>query len=110
MANTALNAAEAQSLWLGGVFESTLRMKCTMHRRHLASGSMGVDGGDGPGAPVTDHQSDDFQPAFDHAPDGLLPAGRVLPHALGHADDFAVALGVDADGDQDAGVLHASTP
>lgn len=48
MANTALNAAEAQSLWLGGVFESTLRMKCTMHRRHLASGSMGVDGGDGP--------------------------------------------------------------
>ena len=45
-----------------------------------------------------------------HASYELLPAGSVLPHALRHADDLAVALRVDADGDEDADVLHASAP
>ena len=51
-----------------------------------------------------------LQAAFDHASDELLPAGRVLLHALGHADDLAVALRVDSDGDQDAHVLHVPAP
>lgn len=38
----------------------------------------------------------------------LLPAGGILPHALGDADDLAVTILADADGDQDADVLHAS--
>ena len=41
---------------------------------------------------------------------GPLPAGGILPHALGDADDLAVTILADADGDQDADVLHASAP
>ena len=37
-------------------------------------------------------------------------AGGILPHALGDADDLAVTILADADGDQDADVLHASAP
>ena len=40
MANMAFRAADAHSRWLGGVFESTLRMKRAMHRWHLAFGSI----------------------------------------------------------------------
>ena len=40
MANIAFRAADAQSRWLGGTFESTLRMKCTMHRWYFARGSI----------------------------------------------------------------------
>ena len=40
MANTAFRAADAHSRWLGGTLESTLRKKCTMHRWHLAFGSI----------------------------------------------------------------------
>ena len=40
MANIAFRAADAHCLWVGGVLESTLRMKCTMHRWYLAFGSM----------------------------------------------------------------------
>lgn len=73
-------------------------------RQHLA------DGGDEPGAPVADHEPDALQAALDHAAKELLPAGGILPHALGDADDLAMPLRVDSDGDQDAGVLHASAP
>lgn len=65
-----------------------------------------VDRGDESGAPVADHQSDAPQPAFDHASEELLPAGRVLAHALVDRDDLAPALRADADGDEDAHVLH----
>ena len=41
---------------------------------------------------------------------GPLPAGGILPHALGDADDLAVTILADADGDQDADVPHASAP
>ena len=40
MANTAFRAADAHSLWAGGALESTLRMKCTMHRWYLVFGSI----------------------------------------------------------------------
>ena len=70
----------------------------------------GVDGGDESRAAVSDHQSDASQTAFDHTADELLPAGGILPHALGDADDLAVTILADADGDQDADVLHASAP
>lgn len=40
MENTAFRAADAHSRWLGGVLESTLRMKCAMHRWYLALGSI----------------------------------------------------------------------
>lgn len=40
MANIAFRAADAQSRWLGGTFESTLRMKCTMHRWYFARGNI----------------------------------------------------------------------
>ena len=66
--------------------------------------------GDEPGAPVADHEPDAFEPAFDHASDELLPAVPVLLHALGHADDLAMPLRVDSDGDQDADVLHMPAP
>ena len=82
MANIAFRAADAQSLWLGGAFESTLRMKCTMHRWYFASGSIEFTVETSPGAPVADHQAHALQTAFDHASYELLPAGRVLPHAL----------------------------
>ena len=38
----AFRAADAHSLWVGGTLESTLRMKCTMHRWYLASGSISL--------------------------------------------------------------------
>ena len=69
-----------------------------------------VDGGDESGAPVADHQPDSFQAAFDHAPEELLPAGPVLLHALRDADDLAVPLRVDSDGDQYADVLDRAAP
>ena len=69
-----------------------------------------VDRGDESGAPVADHQSDAPQPAFDHASEELLPAGRVLAHALVDRDDLAPALRADADGDEDAHVLHVPAP
>ena len=69
-----------------------------------------VDRGDESGAPVADHQSDAPQPAFDHASEELLPAGRVLAHALVDRDDLAPALRADADGDEDADVLHVPAP
>ena len=68
------------------------------------------DGGDEPGAPVADHEPHAPETAFDHGPYELLPAGPVLLHALGHADDLAVARVVHADRDQDADVLHAPAP
>lgn len=40
MANTAFRAADAHSRWVGGTLESTLRKKCTMHRRHPAFGGI----------------------------------------------------------------------
>lgn len=40
----------------------------------------------------------------------LLPAGGILLHALGDADDLATSIAVDADGDEDAGVLHVPAP
>ena len=46
----------------------------------------------------------------DQVPDELLPAGLVLLHALGHADDLTVAGVVHADRDQHADVLHAPSP
>ena len=42
MANTALSAPAAHVICLWLTLESTLRMKCTMHRWYLASGSMVV--------------------------------------------------------------------
>ncbi|KFJ07482.1 hypothetical protein BITS_0732 [Bifidobacterium tsurumiense] len=83
-----------------------------MHRATLVSRLREhlVDGGDESGAPVADHQAHAFQPAFDHAPDELPPAGGILLHALGHADHLAVALGVDAYGHQDAHVFHRASP
>lgn len=59
---------------------------------------------------VADHESHAPRAAFDHAVKGPLPAGGILPHALGDADDLAVTILADADGDQDADVLHASAP
>ena len=56
------------------------------------------------------HEPDALQAAFDHASEELLPAGRVLPHALRDADDLAMPLRVDSDGDQDAHVLHVPAP
>ena len=76
----------------------------------LRPGKHRVHRGDESRAPVSDHQAHALQTAFDHASYELLPAGSVLPHALRHADDLAVALRVDADGDEDADVLHASAP
>ena len=73
-------------------------------RQHLA------DGGDEPGAPVADHEPDALQAALDHGPYELLPAGLVLLHALGHADDLPVARVVHADGDQHAHVLDRPAP
>ena len=69
-----------------------------------------VDGGDESGAPVADHQAHALQAAFDHAPEELLPAGPVLLHALRDADDLAVPLRVDSDGDQYADVLDRAAP
>ena len=40
----------------------------------------------------------------------LLPAGGILPHVLGHADDLPASLLADAYGDEHASVLHASAP
>ena len=76
----------------------------------LRPGKHRVHRGDEARAPVADHEAHALQTAFDHASYELLPAGSVLPHALRHADDLAVALRVDADGDEDADVLHASAP
>ena len=42
--------------------------------------------------------------------DELLPTVPVLLHALGHADDLPAPLLVDADGDEDADVLHVPAP
>ena len=69
-----------------------------------------VHRGDESGAPVADHQTHALEAAFDHAPDELLSAGGILLHALRHADDLAVALAVDADGDQYADVLDRAVP
>ena len=69
-----------------------------------------VHRGDQSRAPVADHEPDALQSAFDHAAKELLPAGEILPHALGDADDLAVTILADADGDEDADVLHASAP
>lgn len=69
-----------------------------------------VHRGDRSRAPVADHEPDALQAAFDHAAKELPPAGGILPHALGDADDLAVTILADADGDQDADVLHASAP
>ena len=69
-----------------------------------------VDRGDESGAPVADHQSDAPQPTSDHASEEPLPAGRVLAHALVDRDDLAPALRADADGDEDARVLHVPAP
>ncbi len=68
-----------------------------------------VHRGDRSRAPVADHEPHALQAAFDHAAKELLPAGGILPHALGDADGLAVTILADADGDQDADVLHAST-
>ncbi len=81
------------------------------HEMHHAAlvlrlGQYRADRGHQSGAPVADHEPDALQVAFDHAADELLPAGRVLPHALRDADDLAMPLRVDSDGDQDAHVLH----
>ncbi len=70
----------------------------------------GVDGGGQSRAPVAGHEPHALQAAFDHAAKGLLPAGGILPHALGDADDLAVIILADADGGQDADVLRASAP
>ena len=69
-----------------------------------------VHRGDQSRAPVADHEPHALQAAFDHAAKELLPAGGILPHALGDADDLAVTILADADDDQDADVLHASAP
>ena len=50
------------------------------------------------------------RPAFDHASEEPLPAGRVLAHALVDRDGLAPALRADADGDEDARVLHVPAP
>ena len=83
-----------------------------VHHAPLVScfGQHGVDGGGESRAPAARHGPHALQAAFDHASDELLPTVPVLPHALGHADDLAAALCVNADGDQDADVLHASAP
>lgn len=81
-----------------------------MHRWYFALGSIEPTVATSPGAPVADHEPDAFEPAFDHASDELLPAVPVLLHALGHADDLAMPLRVDSDGDQDADVLHMPAP
>ena len=85
------------------------------HEMHHATlvprlGQHPVDGGDESGAPVADHQAHALQAAFDHAPEELLPAGPVLLHALRDADDLAVPLPVDSDGDQYADVLDRAAP
>ncbi len=66
--------------------------------------------GDQSRAPVADHEPHAPRAAFDHAVKGPLPAGGILPHALDDADDLAVTILADADGDQDADVPHASAP
>ena len=76
----------------------------------LRLGRHRADRGHQSGAPVADHEPDALQTAFDHAPDELLPTGPVLLHALRHADHLAVALAVDADGDQYADVLDRAAP
>ena len=83
-----------------------------VHHAPLVSrlGKRGVDGGDQSRAPVADHEPDALQAAFDHAAKEPLPAGGILPHALGDADGLAVTILADADGDQNADVLHASAP
>lgn len=107
MASTAFNVddAHAMCLWL-----SLAGMKWTMHSWHLASGSIAFTVETSHGAPVTDHEPDSFQPAFDQALDELLPAGAILFYAFGDADDLTMAGVVSTDHDQDADVLHAAAP
>ena len=81
-----------------------------MHRWYFALDSIEPTVATEPGAPVADHEPDALQTAFDYVSDELLPAVPVLLHALGHADDLAMPLRVDSDGDQDADVLHVSAP
>ena len=83
-----------------------------MHHAPLVSRfwKHGVDGGDESRAPVAHHEPHAPEAAFDHATKELLPAGRVLPHALVDRDDLPVAVRVDSDGDGHADVLHVPAP
>ena len=77
---------------------------------NAALGGVRLVVGDQSRAPVADHEPHAPRAAFDHAVKGPLPAGGILPHALDDADDLAVTILADADGDQDADVPHASAP
>lgn len=90
MVNTAFRAADAQSLRLGGTLESTLRMKCTMHRWHFALDSMESTVDTSPAHRSPAIQVNALETALDYASDELLPAAPVLLHALGDADYLAV--------------------
>lgn len=90
--------------------ESTFLMKRTNNALVLHFGRYRAARGDESGAPVADHQAHALEGAFDHGPNELLPAVHVLPHALGDADDLATSIAVDADGGEDAGVLHVPAP
>lgn len=95
---------------VGVVLENTFLMKRTNNALVLHFGRYRAARGDESGAPVADHQAHALEGAFDHGPNELLPAVHVLPHALGDADDLATSIAVDADGGEDAGVLHVPAP
>lgn len=95
---------------VGVVLESTFLMKRTNNALVLHFGRYRAARGDESGAPVADHQAHALEGAFDHGPNELLPAVHVLPHALGDVDDLATSIAVDADGGEDAGVLHVPAP
>ena len=62
------------------------------------------------GAPVARHQPHALEAAREHAFDEFAPAFRVLLHALGHRKHLAPPVHTDADGHQDAHVLHGPAP
>ena len=106
MANIAFRAADAQSRWLGGTFESTLRMKCTMHRWYFARGSIEFTVETSPAHRSPTTRRTPFKPRsiMLRMNCSQLAASSSCPR---HADDLPrVASRVDADGDEDADVLH----
>ena len=113
MANMALRAADAHSRCVGGVFESTLRMKmppCTACVSRL--GQHRADRGDESGAPVADHQAHALQAAFGIMERTNCSRPVACPPSCPSATPITsrCPLRVDSDGDQDADVLHVPAP
>ena len=83
-----------------------------MHHAPLVAGigQQLARGGDQPRAPISRHQSHALEASCEHAFDEFAPAFRVLLHALGHRKHLAPPVHADADGHQDARVLHGPAP